>query len=111
MPSWKVCITGPVRRDVCSTYDRAMTAAIRTVGVPKEIKTAEHRVALTPDGVRELERAGVSVFVETGAGADSAIPDRDYTAAGATIVATPDEAWSQQLVVKVKEPQPSELIY
>ena len=43
-----------------STYDRAMTAAIRTVGVPKEIKTAEHRVAMTPDGVRELERHGIA---------------------------------------------------
>jgi alanine dehydrogenase len=84
---------------------------VLSVGVPKEIKTAEHRVALTPDGVRELERAGVSVFVETGAGADSAIPDADYAAAGAAIVATADEAWSQPLVVKVKEPQPAELIY
>jgi len=81
------------------------------VGVPKEIKTAEHRVALTPDGVRELERSGVSVFVETGAGVDSAIPDADYAAAGATIVPTAAEAWGQQLVVKVKEPQPSEFGY
>jgi len=80
-----------------------------TVGVPKETKTAEHRVALTPDGVRELERAGVSVFVETGAGADSAIPDSEYVAAGATVVPTAADAWSQQLVVKVKEPQGAEL--
>ena len=42
-----------------------------TVGVPKEIKTAEHRVAMTPDGVRELETAGVAVFIQAGAGADS----------------------------------------
>ncbi len=82
-----------------------------TVGVPKEIKTAEHRVALTPDGVRELERSGVPVFVETGAGADSAIPDADYAAAGASIVATASAAWAQSLVVKVKEPQPSEFVY
>ena len=54
-----------------------------TVGVPKEIKTAEHRVAMTPDGVRELERHGVAVFVETGAGAGASIPDADYAAAGA----------------------------
>ena len=85
--------------------------AVLTVGVPKEIKTAEHRVALTPDGVRELERSGVSVLVQTGAGADSAIPDADYAAAGATIVPTAAEAWAQQLVVKVKEPQPSEFGY
>src|SRR6187397_3043770 len=84
---------------------------IRTVGVPKEIKTAEHRVALTPDGVRELERSGVPVFVEAGAGADSAIPDADYSAAGATIVGSAAEAWAQQLVVKVKEPQPSEFVH
>jgi alanine dehydrogenase len=82
-----------------------------TVGVPREVKTAEHRVALTPDGVRELERSGVEVLVETGAGADSAIPDADYAAAGARIVATPAEAWAQQLVVKVKEPQESELLH
>ena len=49
--------------------DEYMSApAISTVGVPKEVKTAEHRVAITPDGVRELERHGVNVFVETGAG-------------------------------------------
>jgi alanine dehydrogenase len=84
---------------------------VLSVGVPKEVKTAEHRVALTPDGVRELERAGIAVFIETGAGADSAIPDADYAAGGATVVATADEAWAHQLVVKVKEPQPSELIY
>lgn len=82
-----------------------------TVGVPREIKTAEHRVAMTPDGVRELERAGVSVFVEAGAGADSAIPDADFEAAGATIVPTAADAWAQQLVVKVKEPQGAELSY
>jgi alanine dehydrogenase len=79
-----------------------------TVGVPKEIKTAEHRVALTPDGVRELERHGIDVYVETGAGVDSAIPDADYTRAGATILPTAADAWAQQMVVKVKEPQPSE---
>ena len=79
-----------------------------TVGVPREIKTAEHRVAMTPDGVRELENHGVEVFVEQGAGQDSAIADRDYEAAGATIVPTAADAWSQQMVVKVKEPQESE---
>jgi alanine dehydrogenase len=79
-----------------------------TVGVPTEIKTAEHRVALTPDGVRELERAGVEVFVQSGAGNDSAITDSEYQAAGATIVTTAADAWAQSMVVKVKEPQASE---
>jgi len=82
-----------------------------TVGVPKEIKTAEHRVAMTPDGVRELERAGVEVYVETGAGGGASITDADYRAAGATIVPTAADAWSQHMVVKVKEPKPEEFGY
>jgi alanine dehydrogenase len=88
-----------------------MTRALRTVGVPKETKTAEHRVALTPDGVRELERHGVDVFVQTGAGVDSAIPDADFERAGATIVPTEEDAWAREMVVKVKEPQGTELSY
>jgi alanine dehydrogenase len=82
-----------------------------TVGVPREVKTQEHRVALTPDGVRELERAGVSVIVQRGAGEDSAIADAEYTAAGADLVDDPAEVWAQQLVVKVKEPQPAEFVH
>jgi len=88
-----------------------MSAAITTVGVPTEVKTAEHRVAMTPDGVRELERAGVSVFVESLAGAGASISDADYVAAGATIVPTAADAWSQQMVVKVKEPKAEEFGY
>jgi alanine dehydrogenase len=83
-------------------------AAIQTVGVPKEIKTLEHRVAMTPDGVRELERHGIDVFVETGAGEGASITDDDYRAAGADVVPTAADAWSQQLVVKVKEPKEEE---
>ena len=86
-----------------------MSAVIRTVGVPCEIKVAEHRVALTPDGVRELERHGIDVFVESGAGDGASISDRDYVAAGATIVPTAEDAWAQELVVKVKEPMDTEL--
>jgi len=85
-----------------------MNAVIRTVGVPSEIKVAEHRVALTPDGVRELERHGINVFVESGAGDGASIADRDYVAAGATIVPTAEDAWAQELVVKVKEPMDTE---
>jgi alanine dehydrogenase len=83
-------------------------AVIRTVGVPKEIKTLEHRVAMTPDGVRELGRHGIDVFVETGAGEGASISDDDYRAAGADIVPTAADAWSQQMVVKVKEPKEEE---
>ena len=80
------------------------------VGVPRETKEGEHRVALTPDGVRELVAHGHEVLVEAGAGEDSSFPDADYTAAGAKTV-TADDAWAAGLVVKVKEPQPDELAY
>ena len=82
--------------------------SISTVGVPRETKTAEGRVALTPDGVREFERLGINVYVETGAGDGASIPDADYVAAGADIVPTAADAWGQQMVVKVKEPRPGE---
>ena len=85
-----------------------MQPSHRTLGVPKETKTLEGRVALTPDGVREFERAGVEVFVETQAGAAASITDAEYTAAGATIVPTAADAWSQSMVVKVKEPTEKE---
>jgi alanine dehydrogenase len=80
------------------------------VGIPAEVKEGEHRVAITPDGVRELTLEGHRVLVERGAGEGSSIPDDEYGAAGAEAVGT-DEAWSAELVVKVKEPQPSEFGY
>jgi alanine dehydrogenase len=92
----------------------AMTSSepvIRTVGVPREVKTAEHRVAMTPDGVRELERFGVEVLVEAGAGEGASITDADYVAAGADIVPTAADAWAQDMVVKVKEPKPEEFAF
>ncbi len=86
-----------------------MTApAITTVGVPKEIKNNEYRVAMTPDGVREFERLGIDVFVQAGAGEGASFSDDDYRAAGADIVPTAADAWSQQMVVKVKEPKAEE---
>jgi alanine dehydrogenase len=82
------------------------------VGVPREVKTDEHRVAITPDGVFEMTHRDVRVLVETNAGAGSGITDDDYRASGATIVPTADEAWNDAgLVLKVKEPQTSELHY
>ncbi|MDQ6725959.1 MAG: alanine dehydrogenase [Actinomycetota bacterium] len=80
------------------------------VGVPRETKEGEHRVAMTPDGVRELAAHGHEVLVESGAGADSSFPDRDYAGAGAKVVGA-DDAWAADLVVKVKEPQAAELTY
>jgi alanine dehydrogenase len=80
-----------------------------TVGVPREVKTEEHRVAITPDGVVEMTHRGVPVVIERDAGADSGISDADYRDAGAEIVANADDAWGRAgLVLKVKEPQPQE---
>lgn len=83
-----------------------------TVGIPKEIKPEEHRVAITPDGVRELEQHGAEVLVETNAGADSSITDAEYERAGAEIVSSAAEVWARsQLICKVKEPLESEFAY
>jgi alanine dehydrogenase len=79
------------------------------VGVPKEIKNHEYRVGLVPSSVAELVHHGHDVLVETGAGLGSGIPDADYAAAGANIVADTDAVFGQaDLVVKVKEPLPAE---
>jgi alanine dehydrogenase len=79
-----------------------------TIGVPKEVKTQEHRVALLPSGVYQLTKHGHKVLVECCAGADSGYPDHDYVNAGATLVDSAAEAWDADLVVKVKEPVKSE---
>ena len=86
----------------------SVARGVKTVGVPKEIKTMEGRVSLTPDGVREFERLGIDVYVETGAGEAASITDSEFVAAGATIVKTAADAWSQEMVVKVKEPKEEE---
>jgi alanine dehydrogenase len=75
------------------------------VGVPKEIKVHESRVAITPEGVSEFVHAGHSVLIQDGAGIASAITNDDFKQAGATIVATADDVWQKaDLVLKVKEP-------
>jgi alanine dehydrogenase len=82
------------------------------VGVPKEVKDHETRVGLVPSGVMALREAGHSVLVETNAGAGSSLPDHDYRDAGAQILSDAADVWSKaDLVVKVKEPQPSEYPY
>lgn len=78
------------------------------IGIPKEIKNNENRVGLTPSGVHALVDTGHTVVVETGAGAGSHFSDQEYTEAGATVVKTAKEAWAGDMVIKVKEPQPSE---
>jgi alanine dehydrogenase len=80
------------------------------VGIPREIKDGEDRVAITPSGVHELAVHGHPVLVERGAGAGSRIADDDYAAAGANVVAGPEAIWAEaDLVLKVKEPVDPEL--
>ena len=75
------------------------------IGVPKEIKNNEFRVAITPSGVRELTSKGHAVFIESSAGLGSAITDSDYEAVGAKILSSADEVWAKaELILKVKEP-------
>ena len=75
------------------------------IGVPKETKNNEFRVAITPSGVREFIKHGHTVFIESSAGAGSAISDDDYRKVGATILPSADEVWEKaDLVLKVKEP-------
>jgi alanine dehydrogenase len=81
------------------------------IGMPKEIKDNEYRIALPPNGVRELTRRGHTLLVQYGAGEGSGFSDAEYEHAGAQMV-TAEEAWkSAQMVVKVKEPLPSEYGY
>jgi alanine dehydrogenase len=75
------------------------------VGVPKEVKNHEYRVAITPSGVHEFVQNGHEVLIEQGAGAGSLLPDDEFVAAGARIVPTADDVWADaELVLKVKEP-------
>ena len=82
------------------------------VGVPAEVKDNEYRVALTPEGVRELTHSGHRVLLQEGAGAGSNIPQDRYERAGADVVPTAREVWNEaELVLKVKEPIPDEYEY
>ena len=79
------------------------------IGVPKEIKTLEFRVGMTPAGVHEVVHGGHEVVVETNAGAGIGVSDADYKAAGAKVLATAEEVFEQaEMIVKVKEPQLNE---
>ncbi|PIC64650.1 alanine dehydrogenase [Sporosarcina sp. P13] len=78
------------------------------IGVPKEIKNNENRVAMTPAGVFTLCSSGHEVLIETGAGLGSSFTDKDYMDAGAKVVQTAEEVWGAEMVMKVKEPIASE---
>ncbi|MBW1858571.1 MAG: alanine dehydrogenase [Deltaproteobacteria bacterium] len=78
------------------------------IGLPKEVKDDEYRVAMMPGGVWQIVESGHEVLVESGAGQGSGFEDDEYQRAGARLVPTPQEAWDVDLVIKVKEPQPVE---
>lgn len=79
------------------------------IGVPKEVKIQEYRVGLVPAGVRELVKSGAKVSVQTGAGLGSGVTDEEYKKAGATILPTAEAVWKDsEMIIKVKEPLPSE---
>jgi len=102
-PIW--CIPGAINNSI--PMAGSSSSPIGSVGVPREIKTAEQRVALTPTAVRDLCTIGLEVRVESGAGRGAGFSDEAFAAAGAAIV-NQSEAWAAHLVVKVKEPQPQE---
>ncbi|AMA53701.1 alanine dehydrogenase [Bacillus inaquosorum] len=81
------------------------------IGVPKEIKNNENRVALTPGGVSQLVSNGHRILVETGAGLGSGFENEAYESAGAEIIADPKQVWDVEMVMKVKEPLPEEYGY
>lgn len=81
------------------------------IGVPKELKKNENRVAMTPAGVTSLVNAGHDVVIETNAGLGSGMTNQQYSAVGAKIVENAKEAWDVDIVVKVKEPQKAEYDY
>lgn len=82
-----------------------------TIGLPRETKIGERRVALTPSAVASAVAAGHELRVEASAGAGAGFSDADYSRAGAVVVASARDAWSCDVVVKVKEPQPGEYRY
>src|ERR1700679_141910 len=80
------------------------------IGVPREIKTQEHRVALIPSEARQLKQRGHTVLVEKNAGTGSGYTDEEYAQAGVSLVGSRDEVFGKaDLIIKVKEPQPAEV--
>ena len=79
------------------------------IGIPKEIKTDEHRISIPPAGVREFVKRGHNVFVELGAGVGSGFTDHEYAEAGASLLDSAAAVWlNSEMIIKVKEPQPNE---
>src|SRR5580700_4562081 len=99
-------LTGFVRPMLPKSNDAPLSGrTTMKVGIPREVKNHEYRVAITPAGVHELVRGGHQVVIQAGAGEGSSIPDEDFTAAGAKILPTADDVWGEgDLILKVKEP-------
>ncbi len=93
-----------------SAVGTASASGLR-IGVPCETKDRERRVALTPAAVHAMSTAGHQVLVQAGAGLGAGFADAEFAAAGAQLVASPEQVWAADLVVKVKEPQPAEYGY
>ena len=82
------------------------------IGIPKEIKNNENRVAITPAGVEILQHSGHEVYIETMAGEGSSFTDEEYAVKGAVILPSASEVWNRaEMIMKVKEPQSSEFAY
>lgn len=81
------------------------------IGIPRELKNNEHRVAITPAGVTSFRTNGHEVWIETGAGIGAGFSDSDYVAAGAKVAETAEQVWQSDMIMKVKEPLPSEYPY
>src|SRR5579864_7812249 len=97
---WSRAATEPPARPKNRKVDRTMK-----VGIPREVKNHEYRVAITPAGVHELVSHGHEVYLEKDAGAGSQFADDAYTGAGATIIGNADDVWgAADMVLKVKEP-------
>lgn len=92
--------------------DNNKEEAMMKIGIPKEIKNNENRVAITPAGVEILHRNGHEVYIEAMAGMGSSFTDEEYTAKGAFILPTASDVWNKvDMVMKVKEPQADEFVY
>jgi alanine dehydrogenase len=104
-----ICFLTIIRKRIAK-HEQEEELSMR-IGVPKEIKNNESRVAMTPAGVVTLTKAGHEVFIEKNAGLASGFSDEEYVKAGARIVETAREAWSFEMVMKVKEPIESEYRY
>ncbi len=103
-----MCATDAPHAHRCGRFrnnPKSRTVIDVKVGIPREVKNNEFRVAITPAGAHELVRNGHQVTVESGAGIGSSIPDEEYVAAGAAILGSADEVWATaDMLLKVKEP-------